>query len=134
MGAEYTQDWRQGLASALEWWADAGVETLQDDAPRDWLARPAAAPEAQHKEVAVAATPAEILPTTLEDFVAWRLGAAAPESGWHSPLIAPRGPAHPKLVIFSDMPCAEDTEALMSGATGALFDRMLAAIGEWSAN
>ncbi|RYE01975.1 MAG: uracil-DNA glycosylase, partial [Sphingomonadales bacterium] len=55
--------------------------------------------------------------------------AAAPENGWHTPLIAPSGPANAKLVIFSDMPCPEDTDALMSGATGRLFDRMLAAIG-----
>jgi DNA polymerase len=130
MGAEPVHDWRQGLASALEWWRDAGVETLQDDAPRDWLARPAAAPEAKAQEVAVAVTPAEILPTVLADFVAWRLGPQAPESGWHAPLIAPSGPANAKLVIFSDMPCAEDSETLMSGPTARLFDRMLAAIGE----
>ena len=128
MGAEHTQDWRQGLASALEWWRDAGVETLVDDDPRDWLARPASVPEARAQEAAVAAAP-EILPTTLEDFVAWRLGPNAPESGWHAPLIAPSGAATPKLVIFSDMPCSEDSETLMSGATGMLFDRMLAAIG-----
>lgn len=129
MGAEHLHDWRLGLASALEWWRDAGVETLVDDDPRDWLARPAAAPQAAEQEAAVAAAPIEILPTTLEDFVAWRLGPAAPEAGWHSKLIAPSGPAHAKLVIFSDMPCAEDEDGLMSGPTGQLFDRMLAAIG-----
>lgn len=130
MGAEQTHDWRQGLASALEWWRDAGVETLQDDEPRDWLARPTPVPEAAAKQAAVAAiAPAEILPTTLEDFVAWRLGPAAPENGWHAPLIAPSGAAGAKLVIFSDMPCAEDGEKLMSGPAGRLLDRMLAAIG-----
>lgn len=130
MGAEQLQNWQMGLASALEWWRDAGVDTLQDDAPRDWLARPAPVPDAAAaRAAAVAEAPAEILPTTLEDFVAWRMGPAAPESGWHSRLIAPSGPAHPKLVVFSDMPCAEDGEALMSGPAGQLFDRMLAAIG-----
>ena len=74
--------------------------------------------------------PVEILPTTLEDFVAWRLGPAAPESGWHTPMIAPGGPANARLAIFSDMPCAEDSETLMSGPTGRLFERMLAAIGQ----
>ncbi|WP_245646574.1 uracil-DNA glycosylase family protein [Sphingomonas soli] len=117
------------IASALEWWRDAGVETLQDDAPHDWLARPVAMPEAVAKAAAVAAAPAEILPTTLEDFVAWRMGPAAPENGWHTPLIAPRGPAHPKLVVFSDMPCAEDVDGLLTGPSGRMFDRMLAAIG-----
>lgn len=129
MGAEQLHDWRQGLASALEWWRDAGVETLVDDDPRDWLARPVTPTQAAAAEAAVAAAAPEILPTTLEDFVAWRMGAAAPESGWHTPLIAPSGAANAKLVIFSDMPCQEDSEALMSGATGRLFDRMLAAIG-----
>ncbi|MBX3564773.1 MAG: uracil-DNA glycosylase [Sphingomonas sp.] len=128
MGAEHLHDWRQGLASALEWWRDAGVETLQEDEPRDWLARPAAAPATVAAPAAVTAAP-EILPTTLEDFVAWRMGANAPESGWHAPLIAPSGPANAKMVVFSDMPCAEDRETLMSDATGRLFDRMLAAIG-----
>ncbi|HEX8300161.1 uracil-DNA glycosylase family protein [Sphingomonas sp.] len=129
MGAEHAHDWRLGLASALEWWRDAGVETLQEDEPRDWLARPLAAPDAAPDKVAAASPPLEILPTTLEDFVAWRLGPAAPESGWHTPLIAPSGPAHPRLVIFSDMPCAEDSETLMGGPAGILLDRMLAAIG-----
>lgn len=129
MGAEPIHDWQMGIASALEWWRDAGVDTLVEDAPRDWLARPAATPGTQSKEPAVAAAAAEILPTTLEDFVAWRMGPAAPETGWMAPLIAPSGPAHAKLVVFTDMPCAEDTEALMGGAPGRLFDRMLAAIG-----
>lgn len=128
MGAEHLHDWRQGIASALEWWRDAGIETLQDDEPRDWLARPVAAPIAAAAEAAVAAAP-EILPTTLEDFVAWRIGPNAPERGWHAPLIAPSGPANATLAIFSDMPCAEDRDGLMSEATGRLFDRMLAAIG-----
>ncbi|RYD54143.1 MAG: uracil-DNA glycosylase [Sphingomonadales bacterium] len=128
MGAEHAHDWQQGLASALEWWRDAGVETLVEDEPRDWLARPVSAPEAKAQEAAVAAA-VEILPTVLADFVEWRLGPSAPEAGWQTPLIAPKGPEHAKLVIFSDMPCAEDSDELMSGATGRLFDRMLAAIG-----
>ncbi|MES2987258.1 MAG: uracil-DNA glycosylase family protein [Pseudomonadota bacterium] len=128
MGAEQTHDWRQGLASALEWWRDAGVDTLTNDEPRDWLARPATAAQSAAAEVSATAAP-EILPTILEDFVAWRMGPAAPEKDWHAPLIAPSGAANAKLVIFSDMPCAEDREGLMSDATGRLFDRMLAAIG-----
>ncbi|RYE01115.1 MAG: hypothetical protein EOP61_12160, partial [Sphingomonadales bacterium] len=53
------------------------METLQDDAPRDWLARPVTAPATAEAEAAVAAAAPEILPTTLEDFVMWRMGAAA---------------------------------------------------------
>ncbi|RYY47885.1 MAG: uracil-DNA glycosylase [Sphingomonadales bacterium] len=120
MGAEPVQDWRQGVASALEWWRDAGVDTLIEDKPRDWLARPAP----------VAAKPqGEILPTTLDDFLTWRLGPAAPEAGWMTPMIAPGGPADAELVVMLDMPEAGDTETLLGGAEGRLFDRMLAAIG-----
>jgi len=128
MGAEPVQDWQQGVASALEWWRDAGVDTLIEDKPRDWLARPAtvATPDAQAVTVK---PPAEILPTTLDDFVAWRLGPAAPECGWMSPMIAPSGPADADLVVMLDMPEAGDTESLLGGAEGRLFDRMLAAIG-----
>jgi uracil-DNA glycosylase family 4 len=129
MGDESSVDWHRGLASALEWWSDAGVETLQEDAPRDWLARAApvremAAPEAE-------STPAfaEVLPGTLESFLEWRMGVSAPEADWMTPMIAPSGPADAALVVVTDMPESDDTDALTGGQAGRLLDRMLAAIG-----
>ena len=35
---------QDGAASTLRWWQEAGVDTLVDETPRNWLA-PAAAPE-----------------------------------------------------------------------------------------
>jgi len=129
MGAEATHDWQQGVASALEWWRDAGVDALVEDLPRDWLARPAPTAEAAAKAADVASAPIEILPTTLEDFVAWRISGAAPEAGWMARLVAPSGPAQAKLVVMTDAPDSDDGDTLLSGAAGRLFDKMLAAIG-----
>lgn len=129
MGAEPPRDWQQGIASALEWWRDAGVDALVEDEPRDWLARPAAVATAAAKADDVASAPIEILPTTLEDFVVWRIGIGAPEASWMAPLVAPSGPAQAKLVVMTDVPDMDDGDTLLSGAAGRLFDKMLAAIG-----
>jgi uracil-DNA glycosylase family 4 len=129
MGWEPSNDWRQELTSALEWWADAGVDTLIEDEPRDWLARPAARVETVAESApAVTATP---LPDTIDAFVAWRMSDDAPEAEWLTPRIPPSGLAAAPLMILTDMPEPEDSETgvLMSGAPGRLLDRILAAIG-----
>lgn len=124
MGADQHIDWARAAASALDWWHDAGVDTLVDEAPRAWLASPAPA----HAVEAAPATPA--LPATLAEFEAWRVSAAAPDAGWGTP-IAPSGNAASDLMVLLDMPEREDAAAgaLLSGEAGGLFDRMLAAIG-----
>lgn len=132
MGAEPLHDWHATLASTLDWWRDAGVDMLVDDDPRDWLARPAPqaeTPSGVSAPIAKASPPPEILPDTLDAFVAWRMGDKAPETAWMTPRIAPSGDAASGWVIFTDMPEADDAEALMTGAAGRLLDRMLAAIG-----
>lgn len=130
MGADQNTDWRTAVASTLEWWHDAGVDILVDDLPRDWLAAP-------EPPVAVASTAAVTspvaapvaMPLVLADFLAWRTGAQAPESGWNGPSIAASGPADAAVMILVDCPERDDTDMLMSGPEGRLFDRMLAAIG-----
>jgi uracil-DNA glycosylase len=120
-------DWRHAAASALDWWVAAGVDVLVEDAPRDWMkppARPAPAP---------APTPvasAGELPDTWDAFAAWRAGPDAPDAGWRGAAIQASGPAHAKLMVLADCPDREDEPAgaLLSGAAGRLFDRMLAAI------
>ena len=130
MGGEYGEQWRQSLASALDWWRDAGVDSLVDDDPRDWLARPVAKAAPVTNAPAVASEPAEVLPDTIDSFVAWRMSDAAPEAGWLTPRVGPSGTPGADLMILTDMPEAEDTDTLMTGAPGRLLDRMLAAIGE----
>lgn len=129
MGVELTHDWRGSIASALDWWSDAGVDMLADEEARDWLALPPA-PATAESRAAVAEPIVEALPETLVDFVAWRMSDAAPEAGWMTPRIAPVAPETISLMILTDLPGPEDHDGLLGGLPGRLLDRMLAAIGE----
>jgi DNA polymerase len=116
--------------SALSWWAEAGVDTLVDEHPRDWL-RPKAR-EAMPAPPAAVPSAEEVLPDQLDLFQAWlassdRLAFASPAA----PRICPAGDPASGLMILADMPSGEDCSAgtLISGEAGRLFDRMLTAIG-----
>jgi uracil-DNA glycosylase len=128
MGVEPDNQWHRTLASALEWWDGAGVDTLVDDAVRDWLARPAPLAVATPVAPAVAAAP-EQLPGTIAEFIAWRISDAAPEAGWMTPRVAPAIVDDAALAVMIDMPEPEDDGTLWSGPAGRLLDKMLAAIG-----
>ena len=105
MGADQNLAWHALAASALDWWHDAGVDTLVDDMPRDWCAPPA---------------PAPAMPVS---------GPAVPEASWGGVAFAATGPATAALMILVDCPERDDGETLLSGPAGRLLDRMLAAIG-----
>jgi uracil-DNA glycosylase family 4 len=115
-------------ASALQWWADAGVDVMVDEEPRNWL-RPK--PKAESEAVAAPA-PGDALPDQLDLFHAYlrdsgSLSFASPAA----PRICPAGDPTSGLMMLTDMPAAEDCGAgtLLSGEAGRLFDRMLSAIG-----
>lgn len=127
-------------ASVLDWWHDAGVDLLVEDAPRDWMApepaqvavfAPAASPATVALATAPAPAPVARLPDTLEAFLAWRLSDAAPEASWDGVSLTATGPVDAALMVLVDCPDRDDGEAgrILSGAPGRLFDRMLAAIG-----
>lgn len=145
---------RDAAASLLRWWQDAGVDTLVEDAPRDWLAskplpfrgevgersdagrgaesRTAPLPGRSAAVPLPASGEREVLPSTLPDLLTWlRESADVPEACWGRTRILPAGDPASGLMILTDMPEPGDAEAgvLMSGELGALFDRMLAAIG-----
>ena len=134
MGADQNLDWQALTASALEWWRDAGVDVLVEDAPFAWLDAPApiepAAPAPHPSLASSPAAPAAALPDTLEAFAAWRAGEQAPDRDWGGAAFASRGPADASIMVLLDCPERGDREALLEGAVGALFDRMLAAIGQ----
>lgn len=123
-------------ASALAWWIDAGVDTLVDEAPRDWLRpKPASEPlETKAFPPAPASAPNadEAPPDQLDLFQAWLAASEAlPFAAPAAPRVCPAGDPASDLMILIDMPSAEDCAAgtLLSGEVGRLFDRMLAAIG-----
>jgi len=119
---------RADAASALQWWSDAGVDTIIGEEPRDWL-RPKAKAEAP---ATAADEAADELPGQLDLFHAYlassdRLSFASPSA----PRLCPSGDPASGLMILTDMPTSEDCSEgiLLSGEAGRLFDRMLAAIG-----
>ena len=125
MGADQNLDWAAAAASALEWWRDAGVDVLVDDAPRNWLA-----PPLPKVAPAVAEAASVEMPATLAAFFDWRLGDDMPEAKWSGASIAASGPDSADLMILADCPDRDDAGVLLSGgAAGTLFVRMLAAIG-----
>jgi DNA polymerase len=117
--------------SALDWWAEAGVDTLVDDLPRDWLAAAPTAADAGAEVVPILPTPAAAvtLPDTLDALRAFLLANAAIPGPANARLDAIGDPSSGVAVVV-DMPEAEDRSSgrLLSGEVGALFDRMLGAI------
>jgi uracil-DNA glycosylase len=119
-------DW---AASALKWWEDAGVDTLVGETPRNWLAPDT---PAEARGAAPPPQPApERLPDQLDAFQAWLVEAEMPFASASPARIGPAGDATSGLMVLVDMPSHEDLEAgsLLSGEPGALFDRMMTAIG-----
>jgi DNA polymerase len=114
------------MLSVLDWWRDAGVDALVEEAPRDWLVtRPPA-------QILAPVLPQEAaLPTTIEAMHAWLATADVPLSGPPSARLATMGDPASGLMVIGDVPEIGDAQAgkLFAGEIGLLFDRMLAAIG-----
>lgn len=121
-------------AAALDWWVDAGVDTVVGDVPRDWFARPGEAPAAPAAP-AITEPQRDELPNALDAFLARRTGPSAPEAGWPEPRFLPLGPVDADLVVITDHPDTDDRDGeLLSGRAGKLFDAMLRAIGRGRAD
>lgn len=108
-------------ASALDWWEEAGVDTIVGEEPHDWLRpKPAAAEARMAPEV-------QTLPADLDAFREWLLTSDALPAG---PRLRPSGDPKAGLMMLIDMPAQEDVQggALLSGEIGAMFDRMLGKI------
>lgn len=119
-------------ASTLAWWADAGVDVLISEEPRDWLRTPAKAQASSAPAAAPPPPPVEELPKQLGLFQAWlRESDDLPFAAPAAPRICPSGDPASGLMMMIDMPSMDDCSSgsLLSGETGALFDRMLTAIG-----
>jgi uracil-DNA glycosylase len=120
---------RDTVASALGWWAGAGVDTSVDEEARDWLK---AAPKPGSPITAAAQEPPASLPDTIETLHALlATGAYVSQPAPPGRRVAPSGTPASGLMIVADMPDPGDAEAghLFAGETARLFDAMLAAMG-----
>lgn len=113
-------------ASTIDWWEEAGVDTIVGEQPHDWLAPKPAAPKPGSAPAAVPA-PAAILPADVESFGQWLLTSDAFPPG---PRLGPSGDPEAGLMMLIDMPAQSDGPGgtLLSGELGAMFDRMLGRI------
>lgn len=113
-------------ASALDWWRNAGVDTIVAETPRDWLA-PAKATAAEAAASSSAAA-ADALPDDLGAFRAWLLESpAVPLAGAGPRRVGPAGDPAADLMVMIAMPASG--EALLGGEPGAMLERMMRAIG-----
>ncbi len=122
------------IASALNWWADAGVDNLVDEAPRQWLApvAPSGVGNPSPKVEASSASKAA-LPGSLLAFTDWLMTSPdVPEAGPPAQRVRPSGDFSSGLMILIDMPDVLDVAAghLLSGDVSELFEKMLTAIGK----
>ncbi len=144
-----SKDLAAELASTLDWWAEAGVDCLVEDSPREWLKPATPAPslvpsevEARGSDVGAGAprlrsgqaedAAQEALPDQLGLFQDWlKASETLPYATPNAPRVCPAGDPAAGLMVLASMPSSEDCRAgtLLSGAAGRLFDRMLAAIG-----
>lgn len=143
--------------SHLDWWTLAGLETLTDEAPRNWLAAPAdvpiksqpaaSAPRADQnlllQKRRTVEPPQEIsspqaplaplaMPGEWDAFQQWLASDdRVPGTGWHQQRILPSGPQGAALMLLSLTPEMDDYASgnLHGGAPGVLLDAMLRAIG-----
>lgn len=121
------------IENTVGWWRDAGVDVIVGDEPRSWLEEPITrARKASAKSPGTPDKPTgpAQLPADLDGLRNWLLSADSIDVPKVGRLDTIGDPAS-GLMILVDMPDRADAEAgtLLSGETGLLFDRMLAAIG-----
>ncbi len=119
------------IVSALDWWADAGVDVLVEDVPTVWLqAKDAPLPSAPTDTSPVQKPAPKAMPSDLAHFVDWMMAAdILVDAGPAANRVRPAGDASAELMIIIDMPDMGDALAaqLIGGEAGGLFDKMLAA-------
>ena len=124
---------RQAVESLLGWWRDAGVDVAIDEEPRRWLSVPETATAgARSAATPVVAAQKPQLPDSLETLRAWIASDLEQLGDWPvRQRIAAQGHPATALMVLTDVPEREDlaSGALLSGEAGALFDKMLGALG-----
>ena len=116
--------------SALQWWLDAGVDTMIQEQPRDWL-KPPPGPSAPNAPAPVANV-SQPSHDTLAELQSWLASSAElPLASTTARRILPHGPEQAAVMLLSDAPALEDFAAgqPIGGDAWQLALRMLRAIG-----
>ena len=115
--------------SALAWWLDAGVDTLVQDEPRDWLKPPPSRTSAKTAE-----TPPNLVQPaheTLAELQDWLSSSMQlPLASATAKRLLPHGPEDAAIMLLSDSHTFEDSAAgqPIGGDAWELAKRMLASI------
>jgi DNA polymerase len=116
--------------SALAWWLDAGVDTLVQDEPRDWLkpSQPKAPAKAAEAPPPNLVQPAHETLAELRDWLSSSM--QLPLASATARRILPHGPEDAAIMLLSDSHTFEDSAAgqPIGGEAWELAKRMLAAI------
>lgn len=131
--------WAAELASALDWWREAGVDGDLGDAAQRWIAaepEPEAAPAAATAASPVVAAPPAAAPLDrsgwppdLGAFASWWLEEAWLDGGQTNGRVPPRGVRHAEVMVLVAEPEREDSDVLLSGPQGRLLAGFLGAAG-----
>ena len=131
MGGELGSVGEAEARSALGWWLQAGVDSVLQEEPRNWL-KPAQRMRATAPEAAPPPNitqPSHETLTELQDWLA--TSAHLPLANVTARRILPCGPENAPIMLLSDSPALEDYAAgqPIGGDAWVLAQRMLAAIG-----
>lgn len=116
---------RREAASALRWWLESGVDAAVQEAPRDWFARTAEAPQPGPDQ------PSE-LPETLDSFRTWLSSSAeAPLASPRAKAVLPQGCEGAEVMVLAEPPSREElaSGSPIGGEAAELMQKMLGAIG-----
>ncbi|MVZ96988.1 hypothetical protein EUU23_04620 [Sphingorhabdus sp. IMCC26285] len=129
------------VEALTSWWNLAGLDAVVSDQTVNWLAIDALEKSVEKQDFSKIETAAPAISIATKSLIAWpgdidRLkdmianGADLPGNKFGTASLPAVGPAKSDIVIVSDLPDADDlaSGALDGGASGALLNKMLAAI------
>ncbi len=131
------------FAAAMDWWNEAGLDCLYNDAPTRWIAPPAPAEaKAPDKLAPIARPPAASAgepaappvdrgawPKDLSAFAEWWMTEPWLDGGRTAGRVPPRGKSGARLMVVVPEPEREDSDQLLCGPQGRLLAAMLGAMG-----